>query len=783
MTKVPMKKTLYTILFVNCLFFTAWSQDIGFQYSNILKFLNAANDTVLYPFTGGFTAPQFNNIDLNGDGKLDLLVFDRMGFLIHPYLNSGTTGQIKFQYAPEYRSKFPRLLNWVRTFDYNNDGKMDLITNADPDIPVPGLFIQNNHIRVFKNTSAGSNLQFQLITPQLKCIYYFTDTFPLSVSPTDLPDVADVDGDGDMDIVAMSSLGAYIEYYKNYQVEQSLPIDSFKFYNVDRCWGSVLVTDRVQLGMSCEKIYFKTNAHFGTTLTLFDNDADGDIDLYAGDVLNDFIYYIKNGRKEFNWKYKGFAADTLISYDSLTPKNTIRAKFPSALAAYFVDLNNDGKKDLVIAPNGVEEIKTKDNIWLYQNIGTGAASAFTFIKKNFLLDESIDLGWRFVPAILDYNQDGKTDLIVATGGDWQYSNNSKDQLILFQNMGTNQQPVYKIQDTNYLSISNLNLSYIKPATGDIDGDEKPDIILGASDGTLTFIHNSTNGSGNMTFGTPELNFQNIQVNGIASPSIYDMNLDGKNDLLVGTDLGLIHYYRNNDTFTVGYKFSTVPVADTLGQILSKEKPGQYFGYASPFVYNYANDSMLELMVGSFGGRVRSYRMQAGLESTFPEIDSILMGPGDLVYGNKIVGSLSKCNPVVANFDNDTIPDMIVGIENGGVLFFKGYHRKTLPAIIGHDTVKVKIYQNTGIVKLTEAGIVLFPNPVNDMLLIERSDKYSGSPLSVALVDLWGREIYAAMWQKDEKSLKINTKYLTPGIFFIKIFSSDRMLISQKIIKE
>ncbi len=778
-----MKKTLYTILFVNCLVFTARAQDIGFQYSNSLKFLNAANDTIPYPFTGGYTAPQFNNIDLNGDGKLDLLVFDRMGFLVHPYLNIGNTGQIKFQYAPEYRSKFPRLLNWVRTFDYNNDGKMDLITNADPDIPMPGYFIQNNHIRVFKNTSTGSNLQFQLITPQLKCIYYFVDTFPLSVTQTDLPDMADMDGDGDMDIIGMSGLGAYIEYYKNYQVEQGLPVDSFKFYNVDRCWGSVLVTDRVRLGMSCDKTYFKTNAHNGTTLTLFDNDADGDMDLYSGDVLNDFMYYIKNGRKEFNWKYKGFAADTLISYDSLTPKNTTRAKFPSALAAYFVDLNNDGKKDLVIAPNGVEGIKTKDNIWLYQNTGTGAAAAFTFVKKNFLLDESIDIGWRFVPAILDYNQDGKKDLIVATGGDWEYTNDTKDQLVLFQNIGTNQQPVFKIQDTNYLSISNLNLSYIKPATGDVDGDGKPDIILGATDGTLTFLHNTTTGGGNMTFGSPELNFQNIQVNGISSPCIYDMNLDGKCDLLVGTDLGLIHYYRNIDTFTVGYKFLNVPVADTLGQILSKEKPGQYLGYASPFVYNYASDSMLEIMVGSFGGRVRSYRMQAGLESTFPEIDSILIGPGDLVYGNKILGSLSKCNPVVANFDSDTIPDMLVGIENGGVLFFKGYYRKTLPVLIGYDTVRLKIHVNTGVVEINEAGIVLFPNPVNDMLQIERSDKSIGLPFRVILYDVLGREINEIILQKDEKSLKINTKHLTPGLFFIKVFNGDKMLSSHKIIKE
>ena len=74
-------------------------------------------------WAGGLNAPIFSQIDLNGDGKKDLFIFDKDGSRITTYINNGTPNNIDYHYAPEYRSKFPKgLHDWVLLYDFNCDG-------------------------------------------------------------------------------------------------------------------------------------------------------------------------------------------------------------------------------------------------------------------------------------------------------------------------------------------------------------------------------------------------------------------------------------------------------------------------------------------------------------------------------------------------------------------------------------------------------------------------------------------------------------------------------------
>ncbi len=65
------------------------------------------------PFGGGMNACQFGAIDLNIDGIDDLVVFDRQGNRIMPYINGGTAGTIDYTLAPEYVKELPELFHWV----------------------------------------------------------------------------------------------------------------------------------------------------------------------------------------------------------------------------------------------------------------------------------------------------------------------------------------------------------------------------------------------------------------------------------------------------------------------------------------------------------------------------------------------------------------------------------------------------------------------------------------------------------------------------------------------
>lgn len=790
-------RKLILLTFVLCsVHLMSHAQNMGFVYSGDVKFLNQNNDTLQFPFTGGFTAPQFNNVDLNGDGKKDLVVFDRAGFVIHPFIYTGTTaGEVKYRYAPEMRQYLPKLTNWVQFVDFDHDGKEDIFTQADPNDAIydsfglPDTSIINNNIRVFKNISSGTIPSFYRFTKKLMEGYpkaappnFPTDTFTngLYCNPTDRPCFVDIDNDGDLDQLTMSIFGGYVELWKNFQVEKGLPNGTFFFRQTDPCWGGLLITETVNLGISCYKYYFKSNAHNGTTIAAFDLDGDGDKELISGDVATDHLVSSKNGRIEYNWKHNGFSSDTMISVDTIFPRYTVRPKFQSGLAAYFVDINNDGKQDLVVSTNNITGARTKAQIWYYQNTGTANVPVFTYITNNFLSDQTIDEGGRFAPALFDYDRDGKNDLLAGTYGNWDQSLNAKDRLVLFKNMGTNDQPVFKQTDSNYLRVDTMNLSAIKPAVGDLDRDGKPDILLGLGNGTMVYFKNTSSASGPSSFAAPVRDFANINVFGFNSPCIYDMNFDGKNDLIIGNENGTIHYYRNRSVTPTGYTFSSVPDADTLGQI-NVTFQGFLYGNSSPALYNVKSDSMIEMLVGTYNGRIRSYRIHVNLESQFEEIDSVLKQPEWATYSNASVASTGRFIPYVGNLTNDTIPDLLVGTNYGGLLFYKGVYRGDMTAIIGYDTVKV-LGPNSAKKITLENAFSIYPNPAKDNIIIARTSQRESENVTIEVWDLTGKKLFEQELSEKETGMSIPESKLHKGLLIIRILNTSGEQKNWKILK-
>src|SRR5674476_20812 len=94
------------------------------------------------PWAGGLNSCQFCSVDLDMDGKKDLVIFDRHGYRVLPFLNKGGPGEIKFEYAPQYASAFPKMEHWMELADYDGDGKEDIFTFRYP-----------SGIKVYRNTS------------------------------------------------------------------------------------------------------------------------------------------------------------------------------------------------------------------------------------------------------------------------------------------------------------------------------------------------------------------------------------------------------------------------------------------------------------------------------------------------------------------------------------------------------------------------------------------------------------------------------------------------------
>lgn len=76
------------------------------------------------PWAGGINSVQFFPIDLDGDAREDLVVFDRSAQHLKTFLRNASGG---FTYSPGYQKRFPLIVNWMNLLDYDRDGDKDLL--------------------------------------------------------------------------------------------------------------------------------------------------------------------------------------------------------------------------------------------------------------------------------------------------------------------------------------------------------------------------------------------------------------------------------------------------------------------------------------------------------------------------------------------------------------------------------------------------------------------------------------------------------------------------------
>jgi hypothetical protein len=183
------------------------------------------------PFTGGLNSPQFTEFDLNQDGVLDLIIFDRVDYKILPYLR---TNKNSFLYAPQYEPQLPKGKDIYIAADLNSDGKQDIFTLSE----IGDLLIYIN-----ESDKNSDKLKFKDLGPWYYRNQHDSTFFklynPLSFANTitDLPSIKDIDGDGDLDIVSYDPFNLTYYMFKDVRAEKGWSKDSFEFQNMDYCFG------------------------------------------------------------------------------------------------------------------------------------------------------------------------------------------------------------------------------------------------------------------------------------------------------------------------------------------------------------------------------------------------------------------------------------------------------------------------------------------------------------------------------------------------------------------
>jgi hypothetical protein len=702
----------------------ALSRDTSINFSeNGVNFKSA--------FAGGINSGQFSNIDLNLDGTLDLVVFDRSGNRINPFINDNGT----YIYAPEYRKNFPQIHDWMLLVDYNCDGKNDIYTYS------------SGGAAIYKNTSSNGTLSFTLVT-SLVLSDYGANNVNIYISPVDIPAIADIDYDGDLDILTFSILGGFVEYHKNMAMELTGSCDTVAYQFTESCWGLfyeglnsyVLNCPNCQ----CPPIVNPNNAnskqkHAGSTLLAIDIDNDNDKDLVLGDVSYNNLNLLINGGDNQN--------AFMTSVDSVFPQNynnTLAAYIHVYPASYYLDVTNDGIKDLIVTTNSENNSANFESCWLYENNGQNNSPDFNFVEKNFLQSEMIDLGTSAFPAFYDYNNDGLLDLIVGNYGYHNPNNDPIASLALFENTGTNSTPEYELVDRDWQGISAVNLNTtlnipalnISPTFGDLDTDGDKDLLIGDADGKL---HLFTNQSGTFTITAP--NFQGIDVGYFAHPQIIDVNRDGLMDIIIGEQDGSINYCPNNGT-------GTIPLFDTIIEnwgAIDVDTNLTSTGHSAPKLVD--NNGVYQLFVGSYSGTIYQ----------FTNIDGNLNGSFTPVTGDiDKIWDGGKCAFDFADINNDSLPDMILGNLAGGIAYFSS------------DTGLISNLQNT---YKAVNQLLVYPVPAKNNIIVESNELGM-----IKIKNLLGKTVYTT--RKKNFKLNINTSNFASGIYLLQLNNSSKKILIQ-----
>lgn len=598
----------------------------AFQYDQTPA-VTVSNQVLPNAWAGGLNSSQFQTMKLNNDAFDDLVVFDRTTSKVNTFL--WVNGA--WQYAPEYEQRFPTINNWMVLADYDGDGRKDLFVYG---------------VVVYRNTVGSDGLfVWQKVADPLLNIG-LSGRQPVYVANSDIPAITDYDNDGDLDILAFDITGNSVVYLQNMSIEKGNPpgLDYTRISQCWGHFIKEYCND-FRFGITCDDPNGRTGspnareAHTGNTLTVLDTDGDGFKDMLFG-----FVSCTNIARLRSAGPNNGLA--TYVGADTLYPaKKPINLNSFPATYYEDVDGDGvkDLLASPNAAYNDVTHIDFRNSNWFYKNTGTTAKPAFQYVGTNFLQADMLDLGENATPALADLDGDGDADLLVGYDGLLDAQNNYKGGIWQFENTGTTTNPAFRLVTTDYLNLSKtLSLINLIPAFADVNADGSPDLIITGTASNAVQVRVLLNAAAKGAAANYNLTSAPLlalpQPLGPGDVPVFtDVDGDGKPDVLVGKSAGNVEYFRNVGTTTAPtYQFQN----QSFGGI-SLQLNGLLIRSPSIVVADFNADGKNELFTATANGQLKIYRMPDSPTGLLTLIDSLpalgLAGSGLIAAAADLTG--------------------------------------------------------------------------------------------------------------------------------------------------
>lgn len=452
-----------------------------------------------HPFLGGFVVPRPQFIDIDDDGALDLFVHERSNELMF-LENVGTATEPRFVWRTDQWQDVP-IGEWSRFVDLDGDGRIDLLAEEP-----------FSYIHVYRNEGTPQEPRMVSVPDSLRD----DQGRPIFADRQNIPAFDDLDCNGLIDLF-IGHVDGTVGRFEATGETGAHDLPTFR-----------LVTERFE---DIEIIgQITPSARHGANSMFFaDIEGEGVMDLFWGDYFEPGLLRIEN---------RGATCERpSLRSEPVSVRDQDGAIATSGFNAPFLaDIDGDGANDLSLGVLGgaFNPILTAaDNFHFYHNEGAGR---FRLETTRFL--NGIDIGSESVPAVGDIDGNGTLDLLV--GNKIDPAKTTAARLYWFANTGTPTEPRFQLRDTLDL----VDSYHYAPAIANLwDGDALPGIVLGTWNDGIHFYRNT---------GDPDApHFEHVESLTIelsrgsnAAPTVIDLDGDGLLDLVVGRSNGELSYYRN-----------------------------------------------------------------------------------------------------------------------------------------------------------------------------------------------------------------------------------------------
>lgn len=390
--------------------------------------------------------------DTDGDGLKELLfgyvTCSNVAVLYNRTTNSGKADFFRFDV--DFPAKNPiRFPAFAATFfeDVDGDGRTDLLASPSVYANDGNVFDLHASNLLYHNAGTATKPDFQYV----KADFLQSDMIDLGENAA--PALADLDGDGDLDMLVGHSGSPSATGFR---------AGLWQFEN----WGTAtspafaLVTTNY-LGL------MQSDSLTNLRPTFADLDGNGSVDLVltssgaSGSLIQ--------------WWPNAAAKNTAVQYTRssvklLTLPNSVG--YSSSEAITFADVDADGKLDLLVGGSA-------GNVSYLRNTGTLAAPVFQ-LQTDSYGGFGVNLQVRNPTLTMtDVNADGQPELLVATRA---------GQFKVYRPATQPTQPGTLLDTLGTLGYPGIGLAV---AAGDLNADGLPDLIVGTASGGLRYIRNTS----------------------------------------------------------------------------------------------------------------------------------------------------------------------------------------------------------------------------------------------------------------------------------------------------